>query len=51
MVEGSCGNIVTVLAPVDKKGNIYLDKAMFGDNKRNVSFTIRNDDSEERKIL
>lgn len=33
MVEGSCGNIVTVLAPVDKKGNIYLDKAMFGDTK------------------
>ena len=33
MVEGSCGNIVTVLAPMDKKGNIYLDKAMFGDTK------------------
>ena len=33
MVEGSCGNIVTVLAPMDKKGNISLDKAMFGDTK------------------
>lgn len=33
MVEGSCGNMVTVVAPMDEKGKIYLDKAMFGDTK------------------
>ena len=33
IVEGSCGNIVTVLAPMDEDGNICLDKAMFGDTK------------------
>ena len=27
MVEGSCGNMVTVVAPMDEKGKIYLDKA------------------------
>ena len=31
MVEGSYGNMVTVVAPMDEKGKIYLDKAMFGD--------------------
>jgi DNA-binding CsgD family transcriptional regulator len=33
MVEGSYGNMVTVVAPMDEKGKIYLDKAMFGDTK------------------
>lgn len=33
MVEGPYGNMVTVLAPMDEEGNIYLDKAMFGDTK------------------
>ena len=51
MVEGSYGNMVTVVAPMDEKGKIYLDKAMFGDTKRNSSFTNRNDDREEWKAL